>query len=451
MFLPDGFSLISPVAVNMLSPMDSTTFTIQLDAIDEGSFAGEIYLFNGDSDESPFNFLVSGAVDKPEIDVKLGQSPITDGVTLVYYGNTAMGAPVPLTYTVENTGAGTLTLENPISVPNGFSVVSSFGSTTLAAGESTSFVIQLDDTSAGCYSGEVSFGNSDADEVTFSFYVEGSKALPYALVELGQVTVYDGQGVASYGHTSVGTPVTQTFTVKNSGSGSLVLNEPISVPAGYTVVSSFGTTTLASGASTTFAVRLDATSSGVYTGELSFGSNDARSPYNFTLNGEVATPDAEVKVGSTIIVDGASDVAMGDTAVGVTRIATFTVTNKGLATLTLNEPIAVPEGFTVASSFGSTSLEPSQTTAFTLAYPAATAGAANGQVSFTTNDPDETTYNFTISAAAYDLDAIALLHDTGTSQTDLDTSDPAHGGASTWPDRSDQYRGTVGPWAQRFG
>jgi len=60
------------------------------------------------------------------------------------------------------------------------------------------------------------------------------------------------------------------------------------VPAGYTLVSDFGSTTLASGESTTFTVRLDADAPGTYAGEVSFGTNDADEiPFCFNLAGEV--------------------------------------------------------------------------------------------------------------------------------------------------------------------
>ena len=68
---------------------------------------------------------------------------------------------------------------------------------------------------------------------------------------------------------------------------------PISVPSGFSLVSSFGDTTLQPGQSTTFAVRFNATASGTATGTVSFGSNDAdEDPFNFTVTATAQEPPA---------------------------------------------------------------------------------------------------------------------------------------------------------------
>ena len=72
----------------------------------------------------------------------------------------------------------------------------------------------------------------------------------------GATDISDNTGSVNFGNTLPGTPVTKTFTVTNLGTTNLTLATPISVPAGFTVTSSFGSTTLTPGGSTTFTVRL---------------------------------------------------------------------------------------------------------------------------------------------------------------------------------------------------
>ena len=49
---------------------------------------------------------------------------------------------------------------------------------------------------------------------------------------------------------------------------------------------------------------------------------------------------------------------------------TFVVTNEGAGVLTLNEPISVPLGFTLAQSFDLTTLQPGDVTTFVVsAHP----------------------------------------------------------------------------------
>src|SRR5262249_46210619 len=96
-------------------------------------------------------------------------------------------------------------------------------------------------------------------------------------------------GSDSFGTTLSGMPVTRTFTVKNTGTSNLTLSDPINLPGGFSLVSDFGSTTLAPGATTTFSVKLTAAAAGSYGGALSFGTNDsAANPYAFTVSGTVS-------------------------------------------------------------------------------------------------------------------------------------------------------------------
>jgi hypothetical protein len=86
----------------------------------------------------------------------------------------------------------------------------------------------------------------------------------------------------------VGTPLDRTFTVRNTGTANLTLNTPITAPAGFSVLSSFGSTTLATSQETTFTIRLNATAAGTFSGPVSFNNNDPNeTPYNFFVTGLV--------------------------------------------------------------------------------------------------------------------------------------------------------------------
>ncbi len=98
--------------------------------------------------------------------------------------------------------------------------------------------------------------------------------------------ILDG-GSYNYGSVSPGGTSTATFTITNSGTSNLVLTAPITVTGtGFVLGSTFGTTTVAAGATTTFTVTFNPTVAGTYTGNVSFATNDCdESTYNFTLNG----------------------------------------------------------------------------------------------------------------------------------------------------------------------
>jgi uncharacterized repeat protein (TIGR01451 family) len=114
----------------------------------------------------------------------------------------------------------------------------------------------------------------------------------------------------------------------------------------------------------------------------------------------VMGPEVAVNDSGTDILDNTGIVSFGVTQLGSPITKTFTVQNVGGSNLVLTGPIAVPTGFTVVSPFGSTTLNPGQSTTFQVRYDAQSLGLASGMLSFGTNDSDENPFNFTISAEA---------------------------------------------------
>lgn len=224
----------------------------------------------------------------PEIQVLSGTTDIVDGTGSVAYGSTVAGTAVVKTYTIKNTGTASLTLSTP-TLPSGFTLASGFGTTSVAAGGSTTFSVSLSSSTAGSYSGKVSFANNDANENPFDFTVSGTvtAATPEIQVLSGTTDLVDGTSSVSFGTTRVGTPVSKSFTVKNTGTGSLTLGA-ITVSTGYKVSVGFGATTLAAGASTTFTVQLTASKAGSYSGKISFVNSDSNeNPFDIKVAGAV--------------------------------------------------------------------------------------------------------------------------------------------------------------------
>lgn len=64
--VPGGFS-VTTFGSLVVAPGLSTTFAVQLDAVTEGTFTGQVSFANDDDDENPFNFQVSGTVILPPL------------------------------------------------------------------------------------------------------------------------------------------------------------------------------------------------------------------------------------------------------------------------------------------------------------------------------------------------------------------------------------------------
>jgi Ca2+-binding RTX toxin-like protein/lysophospholipase L1-like esterase len=288
--MPAGFAVgeLSPAP---LVPGASSSFDIRLEAAAVGSFAGVLSFSTNDPDAALFNFSAAGrvvATPGPEIVVLDGTADIADNTGTVAFGATSMGTPIVKTFTVHNAGTDSLRLST-IRVSTGFSVAANFTTRTVAPGDSTPFQIRFDAAAARVYRGTLSFGTNDSDENPFNFKITGT-ATPTPEIELrdGTKIIADNSGSVSFGSTPQGTPLVKTLTLWNRGRAPLQLIEPIVAPAGFTVVSSFGATTLAPGRSTTFRVQLDAAGAGNFQGTLSFGNNDSdENPFDLLVAGVV--------------------------------------------------------------------------------------------------------------------------------------------------------------------
>ena len=106
---------------------------------------------------------------EPEISVS---NPLTGNVSdggTVDFGEVYKDATVDLEFEIKNAGTDDMTLVEiqPADIPDGFSVLSNIGATTVARGDTTNFTVRVDTSSTGALSGTLKFANNDGDENPF--------------------------------------------------------------------------------------------------------------------------------------------------------------------------------------------------------------------------------------------------------------------------------------------
>ncbi len=182
--VPMGYTLTEALTGN-LATGGSDTFTVRLDTMLAGIVSGEISFANGDGDENPFNFRVTGTVLAPEATVLGNGISIADGDTSPSladhrdFGSVVQGGdPITRTFTIRNDGVATLTL-GTVTVPTGYTLAEPPFS-NLGPGGSDTFTVQLDTTTAGTKAGNISFSTNDLEENPFNFRITGVVSLPQA-------------------------------------------------------------------------------------------------------------------------------------------------------------------------------------------------------------------------------------------------------------------------------
>lgn len=392
--IPAGFTVTQSFSATVGAGL-TTTLGLQLEATAVGSYSGDLSFDTNDSDENPFNFTLSGEVlGIPEIEVTVDANPVADGGS-VDFGPTLLGEPITQTFTISNTGSATLTLAN-LTVPAGFAIAADFGVTDVPTDTSTTFVISLTATATGNYSGTLSFDTNDPDENPFDIVVEGTVTAPDMVVIIDSAAITNGSGFVDFGSAVVGNPITKEVTIQNNGTAALIVSD-FSVPNGFSLTAPLSATIPVS-SETAITLTLEAAVAGIYSGTVSFTTNDAaENPFAFTVEGTVTdTPEAEIQVldGATNIVSGVGTVDLGTTPFATPVMRVLTVRNAGTAALSLGS-LTVPDGYTAV--FSNTLVAPSDSTLLTVTLTAEAAGTFSGTLSFVTNDTNENPFSFAVT------------------------------------------------------
>ena len=100
--------------------------------------------------------------------------------------------------------------------------------------------------------------------------------------------IYDGSSCVYFNSTAVGSPVSKTLNITNTGAAVLTLDaNPPSLPSGFSVVTMYDSS-LAPEESTQLVIQLDAVAEGFYDAYTSLGNNDAdENPFDLYISGEV--------------------------------------------------------------------------------------------------------------------------------------------------------------------
>jgi subtilisin family serine protease len=403
--MPAGFVLIQGPASTVV-PGQATHITFRVDTSSLGTKAGTISFDTNDPDIATFNFNITAEVEtaKPYIAISQGGTDISNNRTQsILFENVLPGETSQLTFSVKNEGYATLNISD-LAVSNGFSIISDLPA-TLDPNEIATFVIAMDTSTIGTYTGTIVINSNADSQPVFTFPIKGKVIDPSSLVEVvvtspdGIDIVNDSDTAYAFGNKVADTTARKTFTVSNTGSNVMTISD-MAAMGDFTIVTNLPAS-IAGKSSATFVIEMDTTSIGDKYGSISFSSNDAdESPFTFSIEGTVTAAPIPAQVVVTysggIISDDQSDaIDFGSLNYNdASPEITFTVTNTGDKKLNLSN-LSVGGGFNITEGLIS-SLKAGESDTFTVRMPTNSAGTKTATISFKSNDEDSPVFNFDI-------------------------------------------------------
>ena len=360
----------SPTTTINIPPGGSTTLTLSFTPSLTGTTSATLTLTTNDPATPTISVGVSGTGITPELSLPLTTS--TD------FGDVTVGVSSTQSYVIENTGSATLTVTS-ISSDNG-DFVPTPTNLTLPAGASASVDVTFTPSSTGTANATITLTSDDLSDPTVTFGVSGTGTYPELVLDPSV------SGTANVGSVVVSESGTLTFTVSNSGTVPLEIENLIASNPDFTV-SPTGTT-IAGGTSQTFTVVFTPSSTGTASSTISFDTND---PNNPTVDVEVEatgiTP--EVNLPLTTSTD------FGDVTVGVSSTQSYVIENTGSATLTVTS-ITSDNGDFVPTPTNLT-LPAGASATVDLTFTPSSTGTANATITLTSDDLSDPTVTFGVS------------------------------------------------------
>jgi len=167
-----------------------TTFTVRFIPTSDGAKLATLHIASNDSDENPFDIVLTGTGPGPEIAVKGNGANIDDGsmtpsiTNHTEFGSALVnGGAMTRTFTIENSGALALNLTGTPRVQVGGAHAADFSvtlqpATPVSIGSNTTFQVTFDPSATGLRTATLSIACDDANENPYNFAIQGTGSLP---------------------------------------------------------------------------------------------------------------------------------------------------------------------------------------------------------------------------------------------------------------------------------
>jgi len=378
-----------------LAPGDSNDLWVAVDTSTTGQLTGDITVTTNDPNNTSFVIHVTEEVTTPSLTADAAGTALTNNQgTPVDWGIVAEGGAKHIIFGVTNTSQVNLETAN-LTVPAGYIVTEPLRG-TIAPGTTDHFTIDVDTTSAGIKSGNISFTSNDPNNATFTFPVTADVEAAAIQIKQGNTPINEGDTL-NFGSVAVGaTQPTITLTVSDTGTGQLQ-SVNVSVPTGFTIIQNLPHN-IPAGTSKNLIIAADTSLAGLLSGTITITSNDPTFG-NFNVTGQLTVTGArfQLATGSTVLANGQSTaVNFGGVQPEIGSQITFTATNIGRGALGITN-VQVPAGFTLVSSLPGSLAQGAQGS-LVIGVDTSIPGSHSGNLVISTDDPNMPTFTVPLTA-----------------------------------------------------
>lgn len=384
------------------------------------------------SDSGIFLFTPpTGWAASPEREITV-QEPdlveVPDGGTRSF-GTVVTGSSANLTFQIKNTGltqltgiAATIDGTNPAD----FAVVTPAATSLSGPSGVTALTVRFQPLGTGARTATLRIASNDADENPYDIVLIGTGTAPEISVEQPDTVVLSsGASTIDFGTATAGTSgAVKTFRIRNSGQANLTLSGVTKLggtASAFSVNTSSMATTVAPGGSTTFSVSFTPSATGPASTGLRIANNDLdENPFAIALTGNAIAPEIDLEQPpGTSLVAGASVVPFASTVVGSQTSLSFTIWNRGTASLTIGS-VSQASGhgdFAPDLTGMSSVIAPGGQTGFTVRFSPTTAGARSATLRILSDDGNENPFDVLLTGTGL-APEIAVESPTGSALLD---------------------------------
>ncbi len=311
------------------------------------------------------------------------------------FGSVPIGSSKSMPDSITNNTASSVTISAILGAGSGFQVTGIAVPLTLAAGQSASFDVKFQSTSAG------------DPTVTISF--DGPNAQPYASLSASATaatlgTLSPSPSPVAFGNVSVGASQTSTVTLQNSGESSLSITSATMSGAGFTLSNLALPLTIDAGTAASAKITFAPTGTGSFSGSVTFAitTNQTNTTVVLNLSG----------TGVTAVTPGAltanpTSLAFGSVQVSNSTSLSETLTNTGGSSVTISQANVTGAVFSVSGLTLPLTLTSTQSVTFTATFKPTSAGAVSGSLSVV-SDASNSPLNIALSGTGTAAGTLAV-------------------------------------------